>query len=187
MKSLGLSCHTCKSYECSLSILQVESEGLLAHQEEMYLYGCQVLLLWRRRLMDKPQPVGVSRVAGVQDIQHVPFAATDLERKQSQWQFVNDRFLWSHSFFFFVLAGRPVSTQIKVGLPFLFLSFIFDYLARSDLCGDSNVATVDKHLTAFIPCWLLATLMRRDRLMDVEYNQIWSRITGPKKWERVGW
>lgn len=81
------------SLSLASSILQVESEGFMAHQEEMYLYGCQVLLLWRRRLMDKPQPVGVSRVAGVQDIQHVPFAATDLERKQSQWRFVNDRFL----------------------------------------------------------------------------------------------
>lgn len=66
----------------SQCVVTAESVGFTVHWEEMYLYGCQVLLLLRRRLMDKPQPVGMARVARIQNIQHISFASTDLERKQ---------------------------------------------------------------------------------------------------------
>lgn len=71
--------NTALSSQC---VVTVESVRCMVYWEEAYLYGCQVLLLLRRRLMDKPQPVGMTRVTSIQNIQHVPFASTDLERKQ---------------------------------------------------------------------------------------------------------
>ncbi|TNN32973.1 hypothetical protein EYF80_056865 [Liparis tanakae] len=46
------------------------------------LNGRQVLLLRRRRLVDEAQPVGVPRVTGVQDVEHVSFAAADLQTQR---------------------------------------------------------------------------------------------------------
>lgn len=74
-------CIACKMY--SLFLLG-RSEGFVVHREEMYLYGCQVLLLLRRRLMDKPQPVGIAGVTRIQNIQHISFTATDLSKKKQQ-------------------------------------------------------------------------------------------------------
>lgn len=59
--------------------LSGRSEGFIVCRVEMYLNGCQVLLLLRRRLMDKPQPVGIAGIARIQNIQNISFTATDLE------------------------------------------------------------------------------------------------------------
>lgn len=62
------------SFSCKMH----QSEAFTVHREEIYLYGCQVLLLLRRRLMDKPQPVGIAWVTRIQNIQHISFTASNL-------------------------------------------------------------------------------------------------------------
>lgn len=153
----------------------------------MYLYGCQVLLLGRRRLVDEAQPVGVPRVAGVQDVQHVPLAAADLEGKQWQRPFVSAPL--SDLVPFCVLAGRPRPTPIKAAPAFPV------FLKRRPgrrWCGDSRwrlQISPSRHL----PPAGFTLLSCTRRLMDVEHNQISSGITGKRKgknrervWKRSG-
>lgn len=54
----------------------------LSTEKKIYLNGSQVLLLLWRRLMDKPQPVGITRVTSIQNIQNISFTATDLREKR---------------------------------------------------------------------------------------------------------
>ena len=69
----------------------------------LYLNGCQVLLFLRRSLVDKPKPVGVARVTGVQDVEHVALVPPDLPHRPPQQQVHNNitdipvlnRSLWS--------------------------------------------------------------------------------------------
>lgn len=69
----------------SLSFFLGKPQALLVHCEEIYLNGCQVLLLLWRRLMDKPQPVGIAWVTSIQNIQYISFTATDLEKRITAW------------------------------------------------------------------------------------------------------
>ena len=75
--------YLCFTFSLFWGVSGVMSEGFIVHWVEMYLNCCQVLLLLWRRLMDKPQPVGIARITCIQNIQHISFTATDLRRKKS--------------------------------------------------------------------------------------------------------
>lgn len=49
---------------------------------QIYLDGCQVLLLLGRSLVDKAQPVRMAGVAGIQDIKDLAFAPTNLKHSK---------------------------------------------------------------------------------------------------------
>lgn len=74
-------CTACKIYHC---LFLGRTERFTVHWEEIYLYSSQVLLLLQRRLMNKPQPVGIAWVTCIQNIQHISFTASDLEYKKKQ-------------------------------------------------------------------------------------------------------